>query len=353
MSFSAQQTTQQLSDSIGTMLLLDSSCQALIEASIAPSESPWYPVLDQELGQAENLVVGWRQNGYLYFQTQILARTAACAQAFLNAQAGLDQAFAQLQVQFDSSLQASIVAQLKALEAPVQGMIDAIDAYTDKLGTFNSQLAVPYAAMNTSVAQIQAQEADIQAQIDSINVQIAALQQQVQTDRQAIAQAQAQKTSGLVETIFGVLLTPLTGGLSLVLAGIGVASIAEAQAQISSLQNTISQYQGTIASDQQDLDSDQQQVATLGGLSMSLSLVMGDIADMTTALTALNTSWGVLGGELDNAAADVAQAEDAQQAIVAQVWFDAACNTWQAILEFVQTMQANNAPQPVIVTIGQ
>ncbi|MDR0281249.1 MAG: hypothetical protein LBJ37_25580 [Paucimonas sp.] len=352
MSFNAQQTTQQLSDSIGTMLLLDSSCQALIEASIAPSDSPWYPVLDQELGQAENLVVGWRQNGYLYFQNQILAQTAACAQAFLAAQPGLDQAFAQLQTQFDSSLQASIVAQLNALEAPVQGMIDSIDAYTDKLGTFNSQLAVPYAAMNQSVAQIQAQEADIQAQINSINTQIAALQQQVQTDRQAIAQAQAQKTSGVVETIFGVLLTPLTGGLSLVLAGIGVASIAEAQAQISSLQNTISQYQGTIASDQQDLDSDQQQVATLGGLSMSLSLVIGDVTAMTTALGALDVSWGVLSGELGNAAGDVAQAADAQQAIVAQVWFDAACNSWQAILEFVQTMQANNAPQPVIVSIG-
>ncbi|MFJ4376370.1 hypothetical protein ACIP1T_27620 [Pseudomonas japonica] len=353
MSFDATQTNQQISDSVGSMLLLNSSCQALIEASIAPSDSPWYPVLDQELGQAENLVVGWRQNGFLYFQEQILAQTAACAAAFLAAQPALDQAFAQLQVQFDSTLQASIVAQLNALEAPVQAMIEAIDQYTDRLGTFNSQLAVPYAAMNRSIAQIQAQEADIQEQITTINAQIAQLQAQVQSDRQAIAQAQAKKTSGLVETIFGVLLTPFTGGVSLILAGIGVASIAQAEEQISSLQDSISQYQSTIASDQQDLSSDQQQVATLNGLSMSLALVIGDVTDMTSALDALNVSWQVLSGELGNAASDVAQAENAQQALVAQVWFDAACNSWQAIAGFVANMQANNAPQPDLVSIGQ
>ena len=353
MAFDATQTNQQISTSIGTMLLLNSSCQAVMEASIAPSSSPWYPILDQELGQAENLVVGWRQNGYLYFQQQILGQINACAQAFLAAQPTLDGLFEQLQSQFDSSLQADIVASLNALEAPVQAMIDSTNAYTGKLNTFNTQLAVPYASMNESVAQIQAQEADIQQQIATINAQIAQLQQQVQTDRQAIASAEAQKTSGLIETIFGVLLTPFTGGISLVLAGIGVASIAEAQQQISSLETTISQYQGTIASDQQNLSSDQQQVATLNGLSMSLSLVLTDVANMSTALDALNTSWGVLNGELGTAANDVSQAGNAQQAIVAQVWFDAACATWQAIAEFVQTMQANNAPQPNRVAIGQ
>lgn len=353
MAFDATQTNQQISDSIGTMLLLNASCQALIEASIAPSSSPWYPILDQEVGQAENLVVGWRQNGYLYFQQQILGQIAACAQAFLAAQPGLDGLFAQLQTQFDSTLVAQITARITALEAPVNAMIDATNTYTGKLNTFNTQLAVPYASMNESVAQIQAQEADIQEQITLINAQIAQLQQQVQTDRQAIAQAQAKKTSGLIETIFGVLLTPLTGGISLVLAGIGVATIAEAQAQVSSLETTIGQYQSTIAGDQQNLTSDQQQVATLNGLTMSLSLAIGDIAAMTTALDALNTSWGVLTGELVNAAGDVAQAANARQALVAQVWFDAACNTWQSIAEFVATMQANNAPQPVVVSVGQ
>ncbi|WP_122412943.1 alpha-pore-forming cytotoxin subunit MakE [Pseudomonas viridiflava] len=353
MTFDASQTKQQISNSIGTMLLLNASCQAVIEASIAPSSSPWYPILDHELGQAENLVVGWRQNGYLYFQQHILSQIYACAQAFLAAKPSLDNLFEQLLGQFESPLQTEIVTSLNMLEAPVQAMINAINAYTVKLTAFNTLLAEPYASMNKSVAQIQAQEADIQEQISSINAQIVQLQQQVQTDRQAIASAEARENSGIVETIFGVLLTPVTGGLSLVIAGIGIASIAQAQEQISSLQTTISQYQSTISGDQQNLSSDQQQVATLGGLAISLSLILNDVTNMSTALGALNTSWDVLSGELGGAAASVSRAQNVQQAIVAQVWFDAACNTWQAIANFVKTMQANNAPQPNLVFIGR
>lgn len=353
MAFDASQTNQQISDSIGSMLLLNASCQALIEVSIAPSASPWYPVLDQELGQAQDLVVGWRQNGYRYFQDEILAQIDACAKAFLAAQPGIDALFKQLQGQFDSSVQARIVAQLNALRAPVQGMINAIDGYTTRLGDFERKLGQPYARMNTSIAQIQAQEADIQQQIASINQQIQQLQQQVQADRDAIAKAQAQKTRGFIETVFGVLLTPFTGGLSLILAGIGVATLAQAQEKVDALQATISQYQGTISADQQALSSDQQQVATLNGLSLSLSLALNDISSIDTALEALQVSWSVLAGELDNASGDVAKALDAQQAIIAQVWFDAACNSWRTIEAFVESMQANNAPVPKRVAIGQ
>ncbi|PAU51946.1 hypothetical protein BZL41_26290 [Pseudomonas sp. PIC25] len=353
MAFDASQTNQQISDSIGAMLLLNSSCQALIEASIAPSTSPWYPILDQELGQAEDLVVGWRQNGYRYFQDDILGQIDACGKAFLASQATLDDLFRQLETQFDSSIQARIVAALNALEAPVQDMINAINGYTAKLTAFDEKMAAPYANMNRSIAQIQAQETEIQQQITAINTQIQQLQQQVQTDREAIAKAQAQKTKGFIETIFGILLTPFTGGVSLILAGIGVATVAEAQEKISSLETTISQYQSTIANEQQELSDDQQQISTLKGLSMSVSFALNDIAAISTALDSLKTTWGVLSGEIGNAANDVARAENAQQAIVAQVWFDAACNTWKAVDDFVEAMQANNAPVPNKVSIGQ
>ncbi|MGH8383269.1 alpha-pore-forming cytotoxin subunit MakE [Pseudomonas sp.] len=353
MAFDASQTNQQISDSIGSMLLLNASCQALIEVSIAPSDSPWYPVLDQELGQAQDLVVGWRQNGYRYFQDEILGQIDACAKAFLAAQPGIDALFRQLQAQFDSSMQARIAAQLDALDTPVQGMVEAINGYTSRLTDFERKLGVPYANMNTSIAQIQAQEADIQQQISTINAQIQQLQQQVQVDRDAIAKAQAQKTRGFVETVFGVLLTPFTGGVSLILAGIGVATVAQAQEKIDSLQATITQYQATITSDQQTLSSDQQQVATLNGLTMSLSMALNDINAIDTALDSLKVTWSVLAGEITGAANDVAQAHDAQQAIVAQVWFDAACNSWRAVEDFVESMQDNNAPVPNRVAIGQ
>ena len=43
--------------SMGSILLLNSSCQAVIEAEITEVSSPWYDQLDRELGAAENLVV--------------------------------------------------------------------------------------------------------------------------------------------------------------------------------------------------------------------------------------------------------------------------------------------------------
>lgn len=61
--------------------------------------------------------------------------------------------------------------------------------------------------------------------------------------------------------------------------------------------------------------------------------------------------WGVLLGELGNAAGNVAQS-NAQQAIVAQVFFDAACHGWQAIDAYVAAMQGQVVPPPNIVTIG-
>ncbi len=122
---------------------------------------------------------------------------------------------------------------------------------------------------------------------------------------------------------------------------------------MSSLESTISSYQSAIAGDQQNLSSDQQQVATLNGLSMSMSLALGDIAAIMTALDSLRTTWDVLLGEVGNAAGDVSKAQDAQQAIIAQVWLDAACGAWQAIDGFVEAMQSHNAPVPQMVTIGQ
>ena len=352
MSFDADQTIQQVTESIGAMLLLHSSCQALIEVAIAPSNSPWYPVLDQELGTAEDLVVGWRQNGYLYFQQAILIEIGTCGQAFLGARSNIDSLFKELSANFTPALQNQIVSAISALEAPVNGMINELTAYGQKLAVFEQALEIPNAQMNTSIAEIQAQEAEIQEQITAINAQIAALQQQVATDRVAISKARAARDRGIVETIFGILLAPFTGGVSLILAGIGVGTIAEAEEQVSALETSISGFQSTIVGDQTTLTTDQQQVATLQGLTMSMALALGDVKSIDSALDALRTSWGVLLSETLSAASDVQNAKTATDAIVGQVWFDAACNSWQSIVNFVQQMAGNQAPVPTQVTIG-
>lgn len=346
------QCQQQIASSVGAMLLLNSSCQALIEASIAPSTSSWYPIVDEELGAAEDLVVGWRQNGYRYFQDEIVAEIVACGTAFLTAQSAVDRLFGQLEDHFDQSVQADIVAKLTDLEKPVQTMLSSVDGYTSKLADFDEAMAGPSARMNSTIAQVQAEEAQLQHQISAINTTITQLQKEVQTDRAAMSEAEAQRTTGIVETIFGVLLTPFTGGASLVLVGIGVATLAEAQEKVAAMENTISRDQAAIAGDQQQLTTDQQQLVTLGGLSLSMGLAQSDIATISATLDALRTTWGVLLGEVQGAVTSVAEAESAKDAVVAQVWFDSACTAWSAIVPFVEQINGLNPPTPTFVPVG-
>lgn len=352
MSFDPAQTEQQISNSIGAMVLLHASNQALIEVSITPSDSPWYQTLNQELGAVENVVVDWRESGFLYFQQQILQQIVACGQAWLTARPGIDALFAQLKANFDPALKQQIVDDLDALQAPVGAMQSSLADYLSQLQQFQTALDAPHHAMVVTVSQIQAEAASIQAEITAINQKIATLQQQLITDRQAIAKAKAAEHRGIAETIFGVLLAPFTGGLSLILAGIGVASIAEAEEKVSELEAQISSSQAQIVSDQGELSDDEKQITTLKGLTMSVDLALSDIDDISAALANLRTGWSVLAGELQTEAQNVANSDDAQSALMSQVWFDAACDGWVNIVQFAEDYSNANAPVPKRVQIG-
>lgn len=338
MTFSAATAVQQINESMNSMLLLHSSCQALIEVDISPVASQWYDTLNRELGEAEGLVVDWRQNGMLYFQQDVVARVVSCGHGFVDAKAAIDALFEQLENAFSQATRDKIVARLNALDGPVSGMVSEIDAYLSKLAAFEKQMQVPHSAMNKTIAQIQAQESAIQAEIATLNSQIDELGKHIVIDRKAIAAAEKQRTEGIVETIFGVLLAPLTGGASLVLAGIGVATIAEAQQKVDDMHSTISRYQGRIASDQSELSDDQKEIGTLKGLSMSTQIAIADMSLIAAALDALRVSWTELGGELSNAAGDVGRATTAAEAVVGQAWFDAAVGEWRIIIPRAESL---------------
>lgn len=352
MSFDPVRTETQISESIGAMVLLHSSNQALIEVSITPSDSPWYPILNSELGAMENLVVDWRQNGFLYFQQQILQQVVSCGESFLGARAKLDKLFEKLENDFSDTLKQQIVAELMALQSPVESLQSSISAYLDQLQSYQSALSAPYHRMVETASRVQAEEANIQAEIKVINAEIIQMKAQLIKDRQAIAKAKAARKRGITETIFGVLLSPFTGGLSLILAGIGVGTIAEAEEKMHALQSNITSSQRKIASDQVHLSDDQKQIATLHGLTMSVELAMSDISGIETALGRLGTSWSVLAGEISNEADNVAKSSNAKSALMSRVWFDAACDGWNNIIQFAKDYSSANAPTPRHVSIG-
>lgn len=336
MTFSARQVDAQLDESLSAVVLLSSSCQAVIEAEIERVESAWWEQLDKELGEAETLVVGWRNNGVLYFDSEVLESVSRAASAFLQARSVIAELFASLAEHFQPAGKQELVERFHGLQAPASAISSLIGGYLEKLASFEKAIGAVQRRMEKTVAEVQANETEIEAQIKAINTQIASLEEQIKTDREAIAKARSEETKGIVETIFGVLLAPVTGGASLILAGIGVASIAEAQKAVDGMESEISGYQQRISGDQASLGSDQRIVATLRSLTMSTSLVVEDVTGIEDALDALRTTWTLFDGELEGVVQKLEEASDAEGLAASRAWYEAACKEWEIIARHVR-----------------
>ncbi|KFX05909.1 hypothetical protein KP22_08600 [Pectobacterium betavasculorum] len=331
MTFNAQACNTQIDRSQSAMALLHSSCQALIEAEIQSVNASWYSQLDQDLGNAQQLVVAWRRSGTLYFQSDILNAIATCGDAITAAQGPLTQLFQQLETQFSSELREQAVSQLQALSPPLQAMQSQMNNYISTLKGFEEQMMDAEETMQQTIAQVQAQEESISITIDSINTQISNLRAQIGKDRQTIANVQSAEHQSILETIFGILLAPITGGLSLILAGIGVSSLIEAKDQLADMEKQISDYQQKIITQQEGLSNDERTVACLKGLTLSSGYVISDIDTINQTLDELRTTWNIYQGEMEAIIQNLNQATDNSVIAVANAWFQSACAEWQII----------------------
>ncbi|QQQ50784.1 hypothetical protein JJQ97_00585 [Pseudomonas syringae] len=335
MPLSASTADAQINRAMSAVVLLNASCQAVIEAKIVGVGSSWYTKLDSELGAAEDLVLDWRQSGVLYFSSQVLQKIQQAGNAF-NAGAPQIQALLAALIKSPSdSVQVQLVSALQALQSPIQSIVSQSGDYLTKLKAFEVSMETTHQNMQATIAAVQAEDQRLQVQIISINAQIASLNTQIQADRDAISKAESKRTSGIIETIFGVLLTPVTGGTSLILAGIGVASIAEAQTLISSMQTQISGYQQTIAGDQTELSTDDQVIVTLNGLTLSTGMILDDIDRIATALDSLRTGWTAFAGELLDTITKLKKSASASEAVLAEAWYKSACDEWIVIVNHV------------------
>lgn len=351
MSFQASKIQEETNTSMNAMLMLHASCQGIIQSDIQKVDTPWYPILSGELKNAEELVVGWRNNGFLYFKSAIFNSMISTGQTFLNQRVTIDGLYNQLNENYTETLKQNIVSQLQDLAAPIANISTQIGDYTQKLTVFGSKMQVIHSNMESTIGKIQAQEAVIKSQITEINQKIDNFKSQIKADREAIAKAKKAREKGIVETIFGVILAPITLGASLILAGIGVASIAEAESKISDMEKSISQYQKSIVSDQANLSDDQKEVTTLNSLLMGVGIALDDMNLISSALQVLEVSWASLGKELSQIISKTQQAENSADAIIGQAWFDAACLEWNAIIPHTQNLD-NRTIQTTRVTIG-
>lgn len=328
-----------ITQSMNAMLLLNSSCQAIVETYINPSSSSWYQQVEDELGDAQDLVRAWRESGYLYFSQSILSNTVACANSFLASKTQIESIYNQLSTNYSDTVKQSLISQLSGFSSQILALNNNIDSYEAKLKSWTIKMAAVQTRLTNTVSAIQAQEADLQADIAATNDQIASMQKTVETDRQAIAKAKAERTRGIVETIFGCLLAPFTGGASLILAGIGVASIAEGEAAINALESQIQTATNKINADQSHLNDDQKQIVSLQGIVSSANLVLSDVDFIGSSLDSLRTDWQLLSDNLNDEITKISNAKTAQEIIISKVWFEASCEEWVEILNYVNSLQ--------------
>lgn len=328
-----------MTQSMNAIVMLNASCQAIVENYIAPSNSPWYKQVFAELGEAQDLVRQWRLSGNLYFGQTIVQGTIDCGTTFLASKTQIEALYTKLSQNFSETDKQTLIAELKAVEPKIKSLNTNIASYEESLRSWNIQLEGVHKKLANTIAEIQAQEGDLQADITATNQQIDLMQQTIEKDRKAIAKAKSQRTSGIVETIFGVLLAPVTGGASLILAGIGVGSIVEAEAKVKALESDIKSDTNRIVTDQAHLSDDKKQIVSLKGISSSAELVLSDVEFIEESLDSLRTDWALLEQELGDEISKIEKATTAEEVILSKVWFESACLLWQSVLDYAKSLE--------------
>lgn len=337
---------QQVNQSANSMRMLNASCQGIVEAYIQPSQSSWYTVLENELVAAQRLVRGWRISGSLYFDQYVLDTSISCGRNFTNNKNVILQCFDTLISGKDDAVKEKLLGLLHQLAVPISQLNSSITEYEGSLKDFAIKMQASRDSMAKTVKEIQTQEATYQSQIDALNAKITDLQKQIQTDRDAIAKAKSEETKGIVETIFGIIFAPVTGGISLILAGIGVGSIAEAESEITSMTASINNYQGKIQQDLATINDDAKQIAVLQGLIMPVATAIQDADLISSALDGLKVLWQLQADELVDVTNKIIKAENAQDYLIGKAWFSAACTQWEAI--HINSQAIKDAPLKVV-----
>ena len=330
----SEQLKTEIPQSIGAMVLLNSSCQGVVETYIDQgSAGQWYTQIEQNLNTVQKLVRQWRLSGNLYFSTDIASSVVNIGTTFNTTQLQVNTLFNELETSYNQGKLNQLIQILQTLQEPIQRLSTSINHYNNDLNSWAAKIEDAHEALQNTIAKIQQQETQIQAEITATNQQIELIQQQVSAFKKAIAQAKSKRKLGIFETIFGVVLAPFTLGGSLILAGFGVSSIVEAESEVTALQGDIQTSVNRINQDQQELSDDQKQITSLNALLLSVALVNEGCTDISRSLEALETSVGSLYDETSNVVDSLQKATTSEQVILQKVWYMSAFNEWQNILE--------------------
>ena len=330
----------QFSESVSAILLFNSSMQSVVETYLDPNtiRQEWYDNIHSELSKAQRLVVDWRLSGNLYFDTQLVEKISSVSQDISVLKTQIDYLFEQLSKKYDDKQKDQLVDIFNSIIPGVSTIHNFAGAYLNDMKGWGMKVQVIHSNMNEIIAQIQSEESKLETAIKVINDEIDRMNEQIAKDRQAIADARKAEKKGIIETIFGVIFAPITGGLSLILAGIGVASIVEAEQQLSDLQNTVKNSLQKIYDEQKELADDEKLVSALKLIVSSVFFIVKDYNSVAAAIEKLQITVNTLKDEMDSVLDKIAKATNSDELIIQKVWFNASCIEWKSIGDLASTL---------------
>lgn len=347
MAFSKSDVGGQVTETVSASMMFNASGQGIIETKLAQVGAPWSEQINQHLGKMATRVLDWRENsGYLRAWADLPADIIRFAEAMQQAKAKA----ALLPDEDTAENRRALAAIIGSVQERATILSEWSTGYQSALQSVLKGFSNEAQALQTLVEQIQARENQIAAEIVALNQQMKNLRKQIDADRRAIAKAHAAERRATKEMIIGVVLAPLTGGASLILAGIGAVSFKQAEEEVSSLRSLLSRAARKISSDASALSEDKRQAAVLHGVVLSAHSLLDAVRGVQVGVEQLVITWSMFETELTGAKTDLEGGSKADAFVVAKLWLDVAADVTLSAAEVARNLLQEEVRQEYVTT---
>lgn len=234
----------------------------------------------------------------------------------------------------------SATPDIKSLVAAVTGLVQGLNDHLATLKKFSGQLADAQARLKKAIGQLQAEHGSLQSQIASFNKEIVSLQQEVARDRNAMIEALSKAhRDNIIGTVFGIVLSPITAGISITIAGIGLVSMAEAAKRVGTLDSQVADSERRMIGLRDGLDDNE---AMLASMSMALvpgGIALGDLDSASRSLGVVTTLWTLFEKEMRGVMGHLVSSSTATLSVGQKNWLGMAGREMLAIPSTVATMR--------------
>jgi predicted nucleic acid-binding Zn-ribbon protein len=335
-------STPNSKESFTYLTLITQNCHAILNTSFsAPAPKPaWFDGLEKELGGAQMVAKTWIDTLAADITSTVPTGVVSYANDFAAFSAEIQSiASAHPDAQgADNEYVKQVRTLVSALETAVTGIIESQGDVETKLTTWGDSMQTAHDSLSSGAVNIQNLETTLTADIGNMNTAIGNLETQIKSQNDSIAKDKTEVGFGIAMIVVGVLAAPITGGASLVIAGVGGYLTADGDIGMKAMEKDIQSEFGTIATDQEKIADDQRQIVSLNTLATASNQAVTSINSSTSALSGLKTEWSGLLSELTTVKKDLDLAEKSLSILVEQAFASAAQKEWTDAAAIAQSL---------------